>query len=496
MERSPLALAARLAFIGRASLLAVCVALGALGATGGPARAADPETARSPLDPTHWGVVYDHPSIANVRVTEDVPYLADDRGTLTIDLYVPSGAPPASGRPAVVFLNAIGDPPDDKVKDWEIYRSWPRLVAAHGMVGISMDADAPRVQECLRGVFDFLRERGAEHGVDASRLGVYAASANVAGSTSYLMGGDAAPGIRAAALYYGTPPEVALRTDLPVLFIVAETDAPAWRDALDRLWTRVLEQEAPWTLVFASDLPHGFDAFSDNDEARRLIQQTLAFWKSHLEPVPQPSWTPSPARAIVAAQYAHDPEKVLELLEPWMKQHPDDVDAHIQHGASLKDLQRNEEAATAYERALALDAQNRRATLGLAQARLNMRQWAEAASLFERLIASGLDAPHVRGMLAYAQLGLGRNEDAVRNYEKALELGIPAGSYRGLTWYNLACGYARIGKIEEGLNALRSAVDDGFDDAETLRSDTDLAPLRTDPRFQEIAGRLGAGAGS
>jgi Tfp pilus assembly protein PilF len=494
MKRWPLSLCARLVVARRDFMIGVSVALAvALVAAG---RAPAQERDRSPLDPTHWGVVYDHPAAAAVRVTAGVPYLADDRGTLTIDIYAPSDAPPASGRPAVVFLNAIGDPPDDKVKSWGIYESWPRLVAAHGMAGISMDADATRIPDCLRGVFAFLAEHGAEHGIDASRLGVYAASANVSRATGFLMGSDAAPGIRAAALYYGSPPDGALRADLPVLFIVAESDAAGQHDALNTLWTRVLEQQAPWTLVFASDLPHAFDAFSDNDEARRLIQQTLAFWKSHLEPVPQPSWTPSPARAIVAAQYAHEPERVLELLEPWLKEHPDDVDAHIQRGASLKDLQRHAEAASAYERALALDAENRRATLGLAQARLNMQQWAEAASLSERLIASGLEASHVRGMLAYAQLGLGRNEDAVRNYEKALELGIPAGSYRSLTWYNLACGYARVGKTEKGLSALQSAVDEGFSDGETLRTDPDLAPLRSDPRFQEIAGRLGAGAGS
>ena len=28
---------------------------------------------------------------------------------------------------------------------------------------------------------------------------------------------------------------------------------------------------------------------ADNDDARRVIQQTIAFWKTHLEPVPQPA---------------------------------------------------------------------------------------------------------------------------------------------------------------------------------------------------------------
>ena len=70
------------------------------------------------------------------------------------------------------------------------------------------------------------------------------------------------------------------------------------------LWQRVTEARAPWTLVFASNQPHAFDAFADTDESRRLIQQTIAFWKSNLEPVPQPAEKSTFAREVVAALYS------------------------------------------------------------------------------------------------------------------------------------------------------------------------------------------------
>src|SRR4030095_3248048 len=179
---------------------------------------------RSPLDARNWGVVYDVPGTRNVKLRENVPYLGDGKDALTIDIYTPAGSRSGAKLPAVVFVNAIGDRPGDPLKRWEIYRSWPRLVAAHGLVGIGMDADGSRIQECLRGVFDFLARRGGEYGIDGARVGLYAASANVSGAYEYLPGGNAAPGIHAAVLFYGGVPAGRIRADLPVLFIVAQGD--------------------------------------------------------------------------------------------------------------------------------------------------------------------------------------------------------------------------------------------------------------------------------
>src|SRR5262245_49942229 len=121
---------------------------------------------RSPLNPTGWGVVYDIPATKDVKVNRNVPYLKDARGTLAIDIYSPPNLRAGERRPAVVFINAIGDFGEEKVKDWEIYKSWPRLVAAHGLIGISMETDGSRIQESLRSVFDFLMSKGADYGID------------------------------------------------------------------------------------------------------------------------------------------------------------------------------------------------------------------------------------------------------------------------------------------------------------------------------------------
>src|SRR5262245_45601335 len=446
-----------------------------------------PPRQRSQLDATNWGVVYDTPATKHVKVRNDVPYL----GSLAIDIYSPPDLKAGEKRPAVVFINAIGDGEDNKLKSWAIYQSWPRLVAAHGMIGGSMDADGARIQECLRGVFNFLTKQGAEHGVDGDRLGLYAASANVRGTYEYLIGENAAPGIRAAALYYGGVPSGRMRADLPVLFIVAQGDAPGMGAPLSALWQRVVEAKAPWSLLFASNLPHGFDAFSDNDDSRRVIQQSLAFWKSHLELVPQPPWEPSTGRAIVAAIYANEPQRTAEMLANWIKENPNDSAAQIQYGRVLLQLRRFDEAAAAYEKAQALGANGPGVFSGLGQVKYGQRQYEQAIPLLTRAIEAGMRNSFLYGQLASAQLHAGRNEDAIKSYESAFAAGIPPGANtRGVAYFNLACGYARLGRKDKAFQALTSAVAEGFTDRNAYETDEDLAPLRAEPRFQELLGRL------
>ena len=448
------------------------------------------EQKRSPLEATYWGVVYDVPATAQVKVTRNVHYLSDAQGTQAIDIYSPPDLKAGEKRPAVVFINAIGDRADSKVKDWGIYKSWPRLVAAHGLIGVSMDADGARIQDCLRGVFDFLTNRGGAHGIDGTRLGLYAASANVTGTMQYLASDAAAKSLRAAALYYGGVPAGDLRADLPVLFIVAAGDAPRMGPGLNTLWQRVVEKGAPWTLLYARDLPHAFDAFSDNDASRRIVQQSIGFWKSHLEAVPQPPWQKSVARDILAASYGQDHQQVVTLLAGWIKENPNDFQAHLMNARSLQQLRRFEEAGASYEKAQSLGADRNGVLFSLGQLRVAERRFEEATQFFTRAINGGLRGSFVYSQLARAQLEVGRNAEAVQNYEKALAEGIPQAGARASAYYNLACGYARLGQKEKALEALSKAVDAGYTDRNQYETDPDLASVRSEPRFRDILARL------
>lgn len=454
----------------------------------------------SDLNPTKWGLVLDSPAARDVRVKKDVTYLKDQRSTLGMDIYTPPGMKPGEKLPAVIFLNAIGDQPGSKVKDWGIYSSWPRIVAAHGMVGISMDADGTRVQDSLKGLFAFLEREGSSHGIDSSRLGVYAASANTTQSIVYLMGDGAAKGIRAAALYYGATPnaDTRLRRDLPVLFILAEGDLPGGMgQASLPLWQRVAQERAPWTLMFAANLLHAFDAFEDNDESRRVVMQTINFWKAHLQPVPQPSWKPSPAREIVATTYGNDFQKTADLLAKYIEANPNDAQAYVMRGRALASLRKFDESAAAYETAAKLQPQHPGLPAGLGQVRFAQRRYDEAIPLLTKAIDNGWRNSLVYGQLAFAQLSTGKNEEAIRSYEKAFEAGIPPGANtRGLAYYNMACAYARLKNVDKAFEMLGKAVDEGFANRNSLTTDADLAALRSDARFAKLLERVPVQAGN
>lgn len=453
------------------------------------------EAQTSELSPTRWGVVLDSPETKAVVVKKDVTYFRDERSTLGIDLYSPPGMKAGEKRPAVIFFNAIGDSPaGGKVKDWGIYSSWPRLVAAHGMIGISMDADGSRIQDSLRGIFAFLEKEGPAHGIDPARLGVYAASANTTQSIVYLMSDGAAKGIKAAALYYGATPtaETRLRKDLPVLFILAEGDAQGGMgQASMGLWQRVAQERAPWTLMFAADLLHAFDAFQDNDTSRRVVMQTIDFWRTHLQPVPQPSWERSLAREIVAQTYGSDFQKTADLLSAYIANHPNDAQAHVMRGRALSSLRKYDEAAAAFESAQRIAPEHAAIPAGLGQVRFAQRRYADAVPLLSKAIDNGFRNSLVYGQLAFSQMNLNLNEESIRNYEKAFEAGIPAGaSTRGVAYYNMACAYARLKNADKAFEMLNKSVDEGFGTRAAYEADEDLKELRGDPRFATLLGRL------
>lgn len=340
-------------------------------------------------------------------------------------------------------------------------------------------------------MFDFLAKSGPKYGIDPSRLGVYAASANVTQSAIFLMGPDAPKGIKAAALYYGGAPEMAPRRDLPVLFIIAESDMPRMGPSLPGLWQRVAETRAPWTLQMASGMPHAFDAFQDTDDARRIVQQTIAFWKSHLEPVPQPDWKPSRERAIVAAIFGNDAARAVPLLSQYLAENPNDGEAYNQYGRMLAMLRRTEEAGAAYEKAVALGMAGPMTYGGLGQARLAQKRWREAIDYLTKSLDGGFQSSLTYGQIAWAHLNLNQNEDSIRSYEKAFEVGIPPGpNTRGVAYYNMACAYTRLKNIDKAFETLGKAVDEGYNDRGSIESDTDLAPLKADPRFAKLLSRL------
>jgi len=55
-----------------------------------------------------------------------------------------------------------------------------------------------------------------------------------------------------------------------------------------------------------------------------------------------------------------------------------------------------------------------------------------------------------------------------------------------VTQYNIACCYSMLDQVEEGLRSLDLAMSAGFEDYPKVRSDKNLAKLRTNPKFEKL----------
>src|SRR5438093_6630676 len=81
-------------------------------------------------------VVYQVPRMDKVKVVENLKYTKSDDPNVLMDIYLPPDLSEAEKCPAVIFLHG-GAKTDYTPKDWGIYTTWGRLIAASGFVGVT-----------------------------------------------------------------------------------------------------------------------------------------------------------------------------------------------------------------------------------------------------------------------------------------------------------------------------------------------------------------------
>ncbi len=430
------------------------------------------------IEPYSYGVVLDDTRMKAVVVKKDIAYLADEKGKLHIDIYSPPNLKVTEKKPAIIFLNAMGDDPGGrKLKSWAIYTSWPTLMAAQGYIGISMECDRQRIRESLEALFRFLEAEGSSYGIDTDRLGVYAASANVSRSSDYLMSSGVSKGIKAAALYYGRPPVGPFRKDLPVLFVIAEGDM---NRGYNSLWSEVLKNNAPWTIKMGTGMPHAFDANTDNDEARILIKETISFWKNHLDPIAAPSWKYSIGRDIMGSLQMNRP-KALSLLKAATEENPDDIAALVFYANQLKDEKRLDEATVIYNKVLEKEPNNVPVLTSLAVLSYSQNKDKEGEIYIARAMKTGAMKRNDYANLGFYLLAANKNKEAVYYYEKAIAI-----SPDSFDSYYLAKAYAKLNDTENAIRALGYAVKNGYGSKQQIENDSSFDLIRSDEKFKEL----------
>ena len=103
-------------------------------------------------------------------------------------------------------------------------------------------------------------------------------------------------------------------------------------------------------------------------------------------------------------------------------------------------------------------------------------------SFYEKLLAAYPDFIDALIPLAeaYTRRGL---------YEKGLAVDLRLTALRGedpVAWYNLACSYSLLKRLDEALEALRRSMSLGYADVPHLRNDPDLLNLRQSPKYRQF----------
>lgn len=109
---------------------------------------------------------------------QEVTITADDGVTLAAGLYVPTGAAPPAGRPAVVAFHGLGGKHQDIAAISEAFAAAGYVVLApdaraHGASGGLFTLDGPREVQDIREEFDWL---ASQPGVDGTKIGCWGIS--------------------------------------------------------------------------------------------------------------------------------------------------------------------------------------------------------------------------------------------------------------------------------------------------------------------------------
>ena len=119
-----------------------------------------------------------------------------------------------------------------------------------------------------------------------------------------------------------------------------------------------------------------------------------------------------------------------------------------------------------------------------AQSYSRQQDWGKAAAAYEQIVQANPHNGQHWHNYAFALHSLKRYDEAIKAWTKSIEFGFQPAT--GL--YNLACAHALAGHKDEALAGLQKAVDAGFGQEELIRTDTDLNPIRDDPRYKKIVG--------
>ena len=215
---------------------------------------------------------YPAPAESSYRVMRDVQYGTSPTGPLRMDVYRPSAG---TRHTTLIFFN-IASGAD---RSNPFYSSWARIAASRGVTAILPDLRPDSFAQDFAALQHYLTKGDVgETGIDTGAVSVYAGSGNVSRALPIVQD-KSSTAIKSGVMYYGSGQVTDFRADLPMLFVRAGLDRPTLNVAIDRIVATALSQNAPVSVLNYAGGYHSFETRNDEEQTRRVIEQTLEFVK-------------------------------------------------------------------------------------------------------------------------------------------------------------------------------------------------------------------------
>ncbi|MDT8271721.1 MAG: tetratricopeptide repeat protein, partial [Desulfomonilia bacterium] len=213
-------------------------------------------------------------------------------------------------------------------------------------------------------------------------------------------------------------------------------------------------------------------------------------------------------------------EEAVHQFTQALDREPNYITAHYNTGLALYGMGRVDKAIRSYERVLELDPQHAGARRGKKEAYIKQQEINERIIKVRQSIKDEPNNSILLYTLAEHYRMIGRTGEAMEVYDRALSIDpdmIPALFARALVYtesseydkalsslyaiarlrpddpdvdYNIACIYAKQGRVDDGVRYLKQALDKGFSNVDLLESDPDLENIRETEGFKQLLEEL------
>jgi acetyl esterase/lipase len=271
------------------------------------------QTQRSMREIVMMPVVYTVPGMDKVSVKANIKYTNVADPNLLMDVYTPPNLAKADKLPAVIFVHG-GAGSEFTAKDWGIYTSWGRLIAASGLAAVTFTHRlTPQKRSIadsaadLQAAIDHVRNKADALNIDKDRLCLAAFSAGGVLLAPAIR--DKPPYIRCLVNFYAfmdvqqagnlfIPNETKedLKKFSPITYLDQDVDkippifigragrdqVATINDSIDRFLKEALAKNVSVTLANHPTGVHGFDNQDNDERSKEVIRMAIEFLKTHL----------------------------------------------------------------------------------------------------------------------------------------------------------------------------------------------------------------------